>query len=63
MGLAVKHELINERVLETLINNQASWENEKEFARIVKKMEKGKNLKKDEFAKVHWALWEMGHHR
>ena len=53
----MKHEPLNDRFLETLRKTQANWENDKEFAKIVKKMEKGKNLKKKEFAKVHWVLW------
>jgi hypothetical protein len=59
----LKHEPPNDRFLETLINNRASWKNEKELAKIVNKMQRGKSLKKKEFAKVHWVLWEIGHHR
>ena len=59
----MEHEPLNDRFLQTLINNQASWKNEKEFVKIVKKMQKGKNLKKKEFAKVQCVLWEIGHHR
>jgi len=45
-----------------LRKNQANWQNNKEFAKIVKKMEKGKNLKEKEFSKVQWVLWEIGHY-
>ena len=56
----VAHEPITDRFLETLRKNQANWQNDKEFAKIVKKMEKGKNLKKKEFSKVQWILWKIG---
>jgi len=59
----VKHAPLNDRFLETLINNRASWENEKEFSKVVKKMEQGKNLKLNEFNKFRWILWEIEHHR
>ena len=59
--LFAAHEPITDRFLETLRKNQTNWQNDKEFAKIVKKMEKGKNLKKNEFAKVQWTLWKIGH--
>jgi hypothetical protein len=31
-----------------------------EFAKIVEKMQRGKQLKKKEFAKIHWFIWEKG---
>jgi hypothetical protein len=55
------HEPITDRFLETLRKNQANWQNNKEFVKIVKKMEEGKNLKKKEFSKVQWILWKIGH--
>jgi hypothetical protein len=58
----VTHEPQNATFLETIRKTRATWENDKELAKIVKKMEKGKNLKKKEFDKVHWALWERGHY-
>jgi hypothetical protein len=51
----------NELFLKTIIQNREYWKHNKEFAKIVKKMEKGKNLKKKEFAKIHWLIWEIGH--
>lgn len=51
----------NELFLRTIIQNREYWKHNKEFAKIVKKMENGKNLKKKEFAKIHWLLWEIGH--
>jgi len=51
----------NELILKTIINNREDWKHNKEFAKIVKKMEKGKSLRKKEFAKIHWFLWNIGH--
>jgi hypothetical protein len=50
----------NALFLETIKRNYPNWEREKEFSKIVKKIERGKNLKKKEFAKIHWFLWEKG---
>lgn len=47
--------------LRTILKNREKWEHDKQFAKIVKKMEKGKNLKKKEFAKIHWFIWNIGH--
>ena len=55
------HEPITDRFLETLKKNQTNWQNDKELVKIVKKMEKGKNLKKNEFSKVQSILWKIGH--
>ncbi len=57
----MEHEPLTERFLETLRKNQTNWQNNREFAKIVKKMETGKNLKKNEFSKVQGVLWEIGH--
>ena len=54
-------EPITDRFLETLRNNKPDWKNDRAFAKIIKKMEEGKNLKKEEFAKIHWFLWKIGH--
>ena len=51
----------NVRFLEAIRKNRASWEHDKKFAKIVKKMETGKNLKRKEFDKIYWTLWETGH--
>jgi hypothetical protein len=53
----------NARFLEAVIEIRSSWEHDKEFTKIVEKMEKGKNLEKNEFAKIHWILWERGNVR
>jgi hypothetical protein len=57
----VKYEPPTDRFLETLRKTRTNWQNDKELAQIVKKMEKRKNLKKKEFSKVLWLLWEIGH--
>jgi hypothetical protein len=59
--MIVKHELASDRFLETLRKSKSKWQNDKEFAKIVEKMEKGKNLKKKEFSRVLWVFWEIGH--
>jgi len=51
----------NARFLAAIIKIRPRWEHDKEMNKIVKKMEKGKGLKKKEFAKIHWVLWERGH--
>jgi hypothetical protein len=56
----LKHEPSNDRFLETLRKNRTNWETDKDLAKIVKKMGKGKNLSKKEFSKVHWLLWDIG---
>jgi hypothetical protein len=56
----VKHEPLNDRFLETLRKNSPKWETDKDLAKIVKKMQKGKNLSKKEFSKLHWLLRDIG---
>jgi hypothetical protein len=51
----------NALFLRTILQNRAGWKYDKEFAKIVTKMEKGKNLKKKEFDKIHWLIWNVGH--
>ncbi len=53
----------NIRFLNAILNIRPSWEHDKEMVKIVKKMEKGKSLKRKEFAKIHWALWEREHQK
>jgi hypothetical protein len=57
----VKYEPTTDRFLETIRKTHSNWQNDKELTQIVKKMEKRKNLKKKEFSKVLWLLWEIGH--
>jgi hypothetical protein len=50
----------NEMVLKTVIKNRKEWKHDREFSKIVEKMKKGKKLKRKEFSKIHWFLWEKG---
>ena len=50
----------NALVLKAVTKDRKYWQHDKEFAKIVEKMKKGKKLKKKEFAKIHWFLWEKG---
>jgi hypothetical protein len=50
----------NARFLNILIKNREDWKHNKDFAKIVEKMQKGKQLKKKEFTKIHWFIWEKG---
>jgi len=43
-----------------MLKNRENWKHNKEFTKIVEKMQKGRNLKKKEFAKIHWFIWEKG---
>ncbi len=58
----IQLEEINGRFLEAIRRTRASWERDKEFTKIVRKLERGKNLKKKEFAKIHWVLWKRGNY-
>jgi len=40
------------------MKNRKDWQHDKEFSKIVEKMKKGKKLKKKEFTKIHWFIWE-----
>jgi len=42
--------------LNVLIKNREDWKHNKEFAKIVEKIQKGKQLKKKEFTKIHWFI-------
>jgi hypothetical protein len=54
-------EPITNRFLEALRKNETNWQDNREFVKIIKKMEEGKNLEKKEFSKVQWILWKIGH--
>ena len=56
----VQLEQQNTRFLNVLIKNREDWKHNKELAKIVKKMQRGKHLKKKEFTKIHWFIWEKG---
>jgi len=51
----------NTLFLRTILQNRERWKYDKEFDKIVTKIEKGKNLKKKEFDKIHWLIWNIGH--
>jgi hypothetical protein len=56
----MQQEIIRSRFLAALIKIRPSWENEKQFTKILSKMEKGKDLKKKEFDKIYCILREQG---
>ena len=60
MVKCVELEQQNARFLNVIMKNRKDWKYNKEFAKIVEKMQKGKNLKKKEFSKIHWFIWEKG---
>jgi len=47
--------LTRARFLATLGKTRNQWKNDKQFKKIIQKMEKGKNLKKKEFDKF-WSI-------
>jgi hypothetical protein len=57
----VRPEEQNTLLLRTIQQKHERWKYDREFAKIVTKMEKGKNLKKKEFDKIHWFIWNIGH--
>ena len=56
----VKLEQQNALFLDVLLKNHNDWKYNKEFTKIVEKIKKGKQLKKKEFTKIHWFIWEKG---
>jgi hypothetical protein len=50
------------RVLNTLKKTRKLWSNDKQFSKIVEKMQKGKNLKTKEFNAVQSYLRETCRH-
>jgi hypothetical protein len=56
----MEQQLILSKFLSALEKTRPNWESEKQFTRILKKMEKGKNLKKKEFEKLYFILRERG---
>lgn len=46
--------------LNVLLKNREDWKYSKEFAKIVEKMQRGKQLKRKEFSRIHWFIWEKG---
>ena len=58
--LSSREESPNIRFLLALEKTRRLWGNDKQFTKIVQKMQKGKNLKQVEFDKVHFYLREYG---
>jgi hypothetical protein len=56
--LTLRQEPLNLKFLRALEKTREIWDNDKQFSRIVQKMQKGKNLKREEFDKVHLYLRE-----
>ena len=59
--IAVKFQEQNAPFLRTLLLNRELWKHNREFTKIVNKMQRGKDLKKEEFSKIHWFIWNMNH--
>ncbi len=53
----------NLKLLRAVEKTRILWENQKQYAKIVKKMQKGKNLKRKEFDKVHFYIREYLQYR
>jgi hypothetical protein len=51
----------NVLMLRAILQNREHWKYDKELPKIIEKMQKGKNLKKNEFSKIHWLFWNIGH--
>jgi hypothetical protein len=56
----LEQDLLTSRFLSTLRKTSGNWENDKQFTKIIRKMEKGKNLKKNEFEKIYFLLRGTG---
>ena len=56
----MEQEILTSKFLRTLRKTHANWESDKQFTKIIKKMEKGKNLKRKEFDKVYFLIRERG---
>ena len=60
--LTLSQEPLNIKFLRALEKTRAIWDNDKQFTKIVQKMQKGENLKRKEFDKVHLYLREYCSH-
>ena len=58
----MQQKMENVRLLKTIKKTRVPWVNEKENAKIIRKLENNKNLKRREFSQIYWALWERGRH-
>lgn len=59
----MEQELMRSRFLVVLKKTRKEWNNDKKFGKLFKKMEKGKNLKKDEFSRLYFMLRDRGEGR
>jgi len=58
LDLPKAHERANAKFLRALEKTRILWDNDKQFTKIVQKMQKGKNLKRKEFDKVYFYIQE-----
>ena len=58
--MATEKEPLNIRFLRVLEKTRSKWYNDKQLAKIVQKMEKGKNLKRKEFDRVYMHIRTYG---
>ena len=56
----MEQEPSNPKFLRALMKTRTIWESDKQFTKIFQKMEKGKNLKREEFDRVYFMIREMG---
>ena len=56
----LEQDFLTSRFLSTLRKTRGNWDNDKQFTKIIKNIEKGKNLKKNEFEKIYFSLRDSG---
>ena len=56
----MEQEILTSRFLKTIKKTQSNWESDKQFSKVIRKMEEGKNLKRREFDKIYFLLQERG---
>ena len=59
----MEEETSNYKFLQALVKTRTIWESDKQFTSIFQKMEKGKNLKREEFDRVYFMIREMSQYR
>ncbi len=59
---SIDQEPLNVKFLKAVEKTRAIWDDDRQFRKIVQKMQKGKNLKRKEFDKVHSYLREYCQH-
>jgi hypothetical protein len=50
----------NHKFLRALEKTRTIWESDRQFTNIFQKMQKGKNLKREEFDRVYFMIRELG---